>query len=548
MRAMAKAKPKAKAVARGKAKAKAKAKARVGRRLRRPAAVDPGGEARAGVPGGSPEELWKAGGDIQSHVVDPRWIAKGDRLVLTKASYYGGEVQVAGDVEEVAVNGTDLTVGLLLTRTLNDRVLTWSSSQTPPRMKVHLCPSGCNKEEVADHILHCQVLRKVVKREEEEGWTTNLVVPAQVEADDLHLLRQRGRDLEDPTAEVTKKKRKKEDEEESSESKKKSKKKKGKKKKESKKKKKNKAEKSEAAKPDPSGKGVLEKKEVKKVESSEESSEDESIYSGRHPKAASRKDPTWMFRGTGLDVADKVRRRVFRRARKHLRKKERSSSSGTGSSSSSTGLDEQEMENDGIFQQASKVRRIGELYPGALGAQALVTMRSQLLTEVGIDEGRQGLRGIGIPYFRQFLSRRGSAPQQRELQTLLTAVDNLLAGKIAGTIDLLLQRVKSCQAMMEGSHWTVAQRLELLGPESQMVVPMPELSAARKDIYEEARARGNAANVEGRPSYGKGQGKPKGEANDNRKGGGKERKQGKWQGSKGDQGKKGPEGVPKAAT
>lgn len=99
--------------------------------------------------------------------------------------------------------------------------------------------------------------------------------------------------------------------------------------------------------------------------------------------------------------------------------------------------------------------------------------------------------------------------------------------------------MKSCQAVLEGSHWSVAQRLELLVPENQMVVPMPELSSARKDVYEESKARQNAAGMEGRPSFPKGGGK-KGE--EQRKGSGKDKRQGKGQGGKNDQGKKGPEG------
>eukprot|EP00438_Fugacium_kawagutii_P010378 Skav232008 [mRNA] locus=scaffold719:758090:761435:- [translate_table: standard] len=491
----------------------------------------------AAFPGDSLEERWKRFEELPSHQVDLRWLSQGEKLVITKGYYYGEETQLAGDWEGAEVVGADVRFRLTLTGTLNDKLLTWGSSQNKPQVRAHLCGVGCNREEVADSLVHCATMRKAQGPDVEEGWTTNLVVPLGPPRDDLAVLRRRGEDREDALPE--RRKKEKAEEVSSSEGKKRGKKKEKKKGKESKRKKKEKAAKSSGEHEEEKAKKEKDRKtEDKKKKKEEESSDESSVTAGRNPRVANKKEASTLFAGTGLDVSEKVRRRVFRRARRHLKKKDRSSSSSSEGSSDSSGLGGQEMEGEGIFQEASKVRRVGELYPGALGAQALMTMRAQLLTEVGLENNRHGLRGIGVPYFRQHLTRRSSGPQQRELLTLLSAVDGLMAGRVASTVDLLLQRVKSCQAMLEGSHWSVAQRLELLVPENQMVVPMPELSSARKDVYEEAKVRNSAAGVEGKPSYGKGAAK-KGE--EPRKGSGKDKRPGKGQGSKSDPGKKGPE-------
>lgn len=119
-------------------------------------------------------------------------------------------------------------------------------------------------------------------------------------------------------------------------------------------------------------------------------------------------------------------------------------------------------------------------------------------------------------------------------------MDAILAGKPAAAADMLLQRVKSCESVLNGTHWSVAQRLELLGQESTTATPLPELTSAQKEAYLESKARSSASQVDGRPSGGKGKAK-----NENRewqqKGGGKDRRAGKGNAAKGDNAKKGKE-------
>lgn len=179
------------------------------------------------------------------------------------------------------------------------------------------------------------------------------------------------------------------------------------------------------------------------------------------------------------------------------------------------------------------------MFPGALGAQTLDTMRDQLLTEVGQEKKGGGLQGIAIPYFRQYLHKKSTGPQQRELLTLLSAVDAIMAGRPAAAVDMLLQRVKSCESMLAGSHWTVSQRLEILGQETATVVPLEELTSAQREVYQESKARSHAAQADGRPSSYKGLSKGRGEGKDGQPKGGKDRRPGK--GGKGEQAKKGKE-------
>lgn len=127
--------------------------------------------------------------------------------------------------------------------------------------------------------------------------------------------------------------------------------------------------------------------------------------------------------------------------------------------------------------------------------------------------------------------------------TLMSALDALMSGRVATAADLMIQRVKSCESVLTGSHWTVAQKLELVGLDNPMATPLPELNSAQKDMYMEAKTRANAAQADGRPGGSKGSGKMRQEQDGQKKGNGKERRPGKGAGAKGD-GKKGKEEIP----
>ena len=194
---------------------------------------------------------------------------------------------------------------------------------------------------------------------------------------------------------------------------------------------------------------------------------------------------------------------------------------------------------ESLFEQGSKkVRTIAEHFPGALASQAVSSMRSTLLQEIGSEDRPNTLQLVAMAYFRQHLQRRAGGPTGRELMTLSHSVDQLLKGRPAAALDTMIQGIKSIEQSMAGSHWTVSQRQEILPSESSTLTAMPEATAAQKEIYQEAKSRWFSSFPEGRAPQGN-KGKNKGEGKDrNSQSSDKGKKGGKGGGAKGDVPKK----------
>ena len=167
-------------------------------------------------------------------------------------------------------------------------------------------------------------------------------------------------------------------------------------------------------------------------------------------------------------------------------------------------------------------------------------MRSTLLQEIGVEDKVNTLPAVAISYYRQHLQKKASGPTSRELMTLCHSVDQLLKGRPSSAVDTLLQRVKSIEQTLAGSHWSVSQRQEILPSDTATLTTVPEANTAQKEVYQEAKSKWYTAYPEGRPSKGtKGGGKNKGEGKD--KGGAvgdKDRKGSKGGGGKTDANKK----------
>ena len=192
-----------------------------------------------------------------------------------------------------------------------------------------------------------------------------------------------------------------------------------------------------------------------------------------------------------------------------------------------------------LFQQSSKVRAVAEHYPGALSGQALRVMRSTLLQEIGVDDRPNKLPAVALTYFRQHLQRKAQGPTCRELMTLCHAVDQLLKGRPSSAMDALIQRIKSIEQTLGGSHWSVSQRQEVLPADSASLTTVPEATSAQREVYQEAKARWYATFPEGRaPKGGKGPGKTKGEGKDKSNSGGDREKKGSKGGGKTEANKK----------
>ena len=239
--------------------------------------------------------------------------------------------------------------------------------------------------------------------------------------------------------------------------------------------------------------------------------------------------------GTGLDAREKIRNKVTRRGRRHLSKKsnkDTSSSSGSGSSSNSRSGTEGVEEN--LFDPSSKVRILAEQFPGALTNQGINHMRTSLLQEIGHQDRPNALHPVAVAYTRQHLLKRASAPVQRELLTLSHALDLMLKGKASASADTLMQRLKSIEQTLLGSHWSISQKLEVLPPESASITALPDAKSAQREMYDESRLRWLAASPDGRQGQkgGKSGGKTKGEGKEGR-GQEREGKGGKKKQSKG---------------
>lgn len=410
------------------------------------------------------------------------------------------------------MSGGAVHLRMRLSGTGDEDLLRLHTGRAGWEVRAHVCGTDCNQEEAAEDLVHVQVGRPMKAEGADEVWVTNLEphCEAEVRGDEMGPLRAHAG--LDPGAEglwaagAPPEKAPGEKEKKT--------------KKEKKAKKKRKKEK-ECADSDGSGDAVP--------------------LDGSRPRLANQKKARWLFAGTGLDPKDRIRNLVARRARKFLRRKtEKSSTTGSGSKSqSSSSEDAGEME-ESIFEQNSKVRSVAEHFPGALSSQTLRSMRSTLLQEIGVEDKVNTLPAVAISYYRQHLQRKASGPTARELMTLCHAVDQLVRARPASAMDTMLQRVKSIEQSLSGSHWSVSQRQEILPSDSTMLTPVPEATSAQKEVYQEARAKWWSTFPEGRaPRGGKGSGKGKGEGKDkNASSGDRDRKGTKGGGGKAEAGKK----------
>lgn len=506
--------PKAKAKGVAKAKAKGKAKARPGRRLRAPGGLRRPAHRGREVRNEDVGAAWTRGDEVVAGQVPLLELGRGVQVVFTSAMYYHQECKVAGAITGMDVVEGETTLRLQLRGTTHEGLLKLHSAGPLEEFRVHLCRQDCNKEEVADYLIHATTMRKMKEDAKEEGWVTNLlkVRPAD-DVDELGQLRQRQQQLDPERKEEERLKQKK------------------KKEKDKKVKEKDRKEKKI-------------RKEKEELKGGSSSSLKEAALDGTQARLAARKTLMAVFAGTGLDPREKVRRRVASRARTVVKKKRhKSRSSSSSGSSGSSRAHSPEAADEGVFHQESKVRLVAASQPGALACQALSHMRGLLLSEIGSADQPGVVKGCAVAYYRQCLQRKSSGPAQRELFTIAAAVDQAMSGNVAGCLDTLLQRLKSSESTLAGTHWTVSQRLEILPQDHVLLTPLPEMTTARKDVFEETKMKYLASMPEGRnaSASGKGGGKGKAEGKDGSKGSGKDRRWGKGGPQKGDTSKKGKE-------
>ena len=321
---------------------------------------------------------------------------------------------------------------------------------------------------------------------QEDSWVTNLeAVQGGGGPDELQELRARAEGLDPPMipgAEEKPKKEKKKDEKSSESGKKKKKKK---------------------------------KKKEKKAKKEEKSPSEED---GRRPVASGTKGLMEIYAGTGMDPRPKIMKRVLKKAKKYIsRKEKKEASSSSGEDSSSTGGSEDcKVSPEGLFLESSQARSISERFPGILAAETLSTMQQSLLLDLGEESESSTYRPVATAYYRQCLSRRATGPVARELLNLTSMLDCLTKGKIAAAADICSQRIKSAEVGLAGTHWAVAQRMEIPVQETSSIAGRLELQRAQREDLQEAKVRKAASNWTPKVEEPRGKGKQKGGAKDDR--------------------------------
>ena len=222
-------------------------------------------------------------------------------------------------------------------------------------------------------------------------------------------------------------------------------------------------------------------KEREKAKKKEKEKKDAKL-DGRHALQASIKEPEALFGGTGLSATEKVRRRVIHRAKKFVKKKKDKSSSSSTSSSEGSSSHQEDAIQDGVFVETSRARGVFERYPGVLTEQSLRAMRTTLLQEIGEDPVTLGIKPVAVAYFRQQLARKLNGPAGREALTLCMAMDLLLRGRACQAMDVLAQRLKSVEAVSSGTHWQVAQRMEVTPPDLALIAQPGRASGSTEGI------------------------------------------------------------------
>ena len=415
-------------------------------RLRRPAArVEPA----------VPE--WKKLGEL-----GPAAIGKLGHVWLHEALYYGRQVEVAGKIDHLRYERGDVYVDLIISGTKDDELLRVMSGRGDRILAVHLCDAGCQHVMTGEALIHAEKYQEVDKTK--EAWFTNLEVvgPAPAREDEMARLREAALKAEEDKDRGDRRSPKR---------------KRSKSKKRKKEKAKEKKEKKGSKQDDKDG--------------SQEESEEESDLG-----VIGQKDPSVLFKGTGLDPERKRREKIARRARrlgksgkKKKKKKKDDSREDKGESSSSSSGDTLDDEGGaGLFQPDRKVKLISDRCPGALTFAAMMEAREHLVTQSGtawaID--RNQLSPLFVHFTRQGMANHMPPAMLQEAITIATVLDSLLLGRAAAACDALSQRLKALECLSRGSHWTVARQLEIVRTDGMQLSQDTEtLEAARRAREEE---------------------------------------------------------------
>ena len=181
------------------------------------------------------------------------------------------------------------------------------------------------------------------------------------------------------------------------------------KKKERSKKKKRKKKRSSSSTKSPRKEKKVKEERGKKRDASMSCSESSIGDDVKRPRAAAQKSLKSLFRGTGLDPRERVRKRVIKRARKAAKKsKSGRSSSSSRSSTEATATDEDQEGDMDLFEVDSRVKKMADACSGALCCNSLGMMKQNLLQSIGEQSKPSGVPAVCVTDYQQRLHRRAT--------------------------------------------------------------------------------------------------------------------------------------------
>ena len=410
------------------------------RRVRvRPAAVVPPAPAR--------EEL-ATGAWVESGGMAVTDLTPGKKFQI-EALYWDKPVEAAAELVGVAIKAGQMEVSFRVSGTSDEQLLKWLTAEEDRVLRGHLCPAGCTNSPQSEDLIHVKRLRLL--EVDTPAWAQNLKEAAEAEVlrrlaaeSDRRAREARGKGVGAPAGEAAKG-----------------------------------ADTSESSGSSDSSKEKKKRKKKKKKGKKKKKK-------GKAWKVEGKKDLKQLFQHTGLDPDASIRRAVMKKARKGMQKKKDDSEASTGSSS---GESRSASAGEELFEDSHRIRRAAMKGPGALSCQTIQNMSKYLLTAQGLPVApREGaLPAICLQYHRQVLAGRLSPPLARESLNLCAAADAILDGQAALGVDILLQRLKSVEALGGGTTWAAAQKLELTPAESSQLVDLEESRSANRELREELK-------------------------------------------------------------
>ena len=106
---------------------------------------------------------------------------------------------------------------------------------------------------------------------------------------------------------------------------------------------------------------------------------------------------------------------------------------------------------------------------------------SRLLVEALGDEKGEQVRPLFLKYCRLHLFAKNISPgQKREVLTLIHGLDRLVQRDLLGCADLLVQRLKAIELVLNGASWQVAQNIELVPLDQERISSVAEAQEAAR--------------------------------------------------------------------